>query len=808
MNSFFQTCFLRLLGIAISVLALTVLNDFACGQLASQYRQTQEETFFDFYHADCCDPARGSTGGLSIRLHFDHLGGRGHKEWFVEVTRADGRPFKADRELMMEIHFGDYDSANSPTIRNRIELKQGSLKTNERFAVPSISPLYMYSAETRVFEDGNRLSGLELTEFYYGNGNSEQRDTLLVLPEKTEDIFSFTGRRGKNAVETIDMLRLAKPRFVVEETGRFSDLIGTSNLSRAVCLRSNFPEDWLLLSYFPSILLPNSALLELNGGQRLALRNFIASGGLAIVAGVDVSTIDGPNQLYRTVLGSDDPSVVSEWQANVSMIGTLEHSWFHRFSHRDETYPVSAVPNAWQGSASVDVSPWSLTEDVDELQARVDSKLILEALDWFAVGYLDLRVDGLFQLARSQQWLPQDVDTLSHWRQLYLGQDKLFDVEIGDLSQTIFTTEYQKGFLVAVADVPLDAMNYEFEVRLKQKQTTWPDQRGINLDFEDNSSYWRGLIVSVGKPPVIGFAIFIALFSLLIGPGVLLTVHRFRRQTWLMIIVPVIGLLSASALFGFAILKDGFATSARTRSFTTYDATTKSGFAWSYQTYFSGAPPADGMRFDRGSEVLPILLSNSRSPKTDIDISQDQQRWTQAIRAREQMQFLVRHPVDSLELFQSSLLADGTLELTNSSDSDWPFALFLGDGQCWIAQDLAAGSTQSIAVSTIQDEQTRLQLLLNMALPDPPFDTGSYSQRTLFEEVFGEYNYGRTNSSPSPIYQELETWKALIANPNFSARSLRHRFLLMRTEANYIDQAIETADLVESEHLVLGRWKP
>ena len=169
----------------------------------------------------------------------------------------------------------------------------------------------------------------------------------------------------------------------------------------------------------------------------------------------------------------------------------------------------------------------------------------------------------------------------------------------------------------------------------------------------DGNWFWRNLILSVGKPPVWTFCVFVALFSGLIGPGLLAFTGRMKRRSLLILLVPAISLAATLVIVSYSVFHEGLGTSIRVTGVLALDARSGNGFVWSRQNYFSGLPPRDGLVFGDATYVRPVVESDhryyssnpSRLVSTYVDLQGGKQIWRNWLRARQQQQLLVGHKV-------------------------------------------------------------------------------------------------------------------------------------------------------------------
>jgi hypothetical protein len=134
-----------------------------------------------------------------------------------------------------------------------------------------------------------------------------------------------------------------------------------------------------------------------------------------------------------------------------------------------------------------------------------------------------------------------------------------------------------------------------------------------------NPDFANFLVPGVGLAPVTEFRVLITLFVLLIGPVNYWLLKRSGRLHLLVLTVPLAAVLMTSALFGYAILSDGFGTTVRAQSLTTLDQRTGEAACWSRLSYYSGLAPGDGLTMPSDVAVYPII-PGWNDPNIDANI--------------------------------------------------------------------------------------------------------------------------------------------------------------------------------------------
>jgi hypothetical protein len=300
----------------------------------------------------------------------------------------------------------------------------------------------------------------------------------------------------------------------------------------------------------------------------------------------------------------------------------------------------------------------------------------------------------------------------------------------------------------------------------------------------------------------------IILFAAITGPALMWYTYRTHRQTWLLLLFPIIALLMTTILFGFAIFYDGFETIARIRSYTWYDAATKQGFAWSRQTYFSGMPPREGLKFGSKSEVTPYQTSHLRGSSQGLRISHTspesgEQQYQRLLTAREQRQFLVRHPVQDMKLFEVQGVDEtGQPKVVNLSNDSWPLAVFVDRNEVvWQAENVEPSKPltfiRSDAAKAVVD-LSKVNRNSGLQLP-PGFVRGQ--QISIFGWMFNRYRGGWGSGQTSPL-MENEINRVLTSQESLKAGS----FVVVMENSPHIERPMIPDQTSKGFHVVGGSW--
>ncbi len=272
----------------------------------------------------------------------------------------------------------------------------------------------------------------------------------------------------------------------------------------------------------------------------------------------------------------------------------------------------------------------------------------------------------------------------------------------------------------------------------------------------------RNMIDTVGRPPVWMFCTIVLLFGLLLGPGLLMLTGWIGRRSLLIFFVPATSLIATLLILVYAIFHEGFDTSTRVSSVTAIDGRTGEAFVWSRQTYFSGWPPPEGLVFPKDVYFRPVLplyqygdqrrMTPRANAMTNIFVEDDQMKWIDWLRAREQQQLLIgqRIKAQSPVHYVSSTSTSVTIE--NVSGEDLPVVVVRGaDEDYYVWENLRPGETVTAQRITRQAAGPAISRYRADYIPAPPDDGnflptfasrrrrfGAISQATRTQEILDE----------------------------------------------------------------------
>ncbi len=99
-------------------------------------------------------------------------------------------------------------------------------------------------------------------------------------------------------------------------------------------------------------------------------------------------------------------------------------------------------------------------------------------------------------------------------------------------------------------------------------------------------------IPGLGEVPVRGFFLSLTLFALLVGPVNYIVLKRRRRLMWLLVTVPLSGLIFTGALLTYGVFREGFGIQGVQRSLTVLDQRSHEAVSCTTRTLFAGLSPS------------------------------------------------------------------------------------------------------------------------------------------------------------------------------------------------------------------------
>jgi hypothetical protein len=167
--------------------------------------------------------------------------------------------------------------------------------------------------------------------------------------------------------------------------------------------------------------------------------------------------------------------------------------------------------------------------------------------------------------------------------------------------------------------------------------------------------------------PVRSMLALMILFAVVIGPVNLFVLARKRRAVWMLWTIPTLSLATSAAVFGYAMVIEGWNAHSRVAAITLLDEVNQRATTLGTIGYYSPLTPADGLRFEAQTEVMPQVGSHWRQGGTGrtVDWTAGQHLQTGWVSARVPAFFKVRKSESRLERLQLTRREDGAVTAVN-----------------------------------------------------------------------------------------------------------------------------------------------
>ncbi len=686
------------------------------------------------------EPMLGETDSLIISASIPLLLSQGGKLVHVHVSRADGLPFPSDADLEIVIR-GIRNYDLEDCMAQRVSLQIKRGQMNASTATITQTDVIADAIYIEVFKDGRKLSGF---------GRESKLHNLflsMTMQSCITELLLIPKEQGNvfanNMGPNAQLQEGQSNGWMHSTVDDQLNFFGNIYSEKPVLQKMSeelLGKNWLEISSSGTITLPLASFLHLDQDRQRVLRHFVQGGGVLIL----------------TESGRLNKNTLESIVGHATLPGTLLEISDNIFNR---TMPQ---PNATiQGNA-----PKLGPEDPDNIESASPSS----------------------NVAR--------------------GNQTNLDLDVGtELSERLIA-QFSYGFgKLIVTNKPNDAQTLS-QILMATQRSTFSlraiGRRGVNAAAESGDAYWNWQIPEVSRSPVRPFVAWIICFSAIVGPGQIWYAWRSGRRALLIIAFPTVAFLFTVGIFLFAFAQEGIGTRCRIRSLTWYDARNEEGFAWSRQTYYSGWPPNE-MRVGPETEVIRMLsASYDVNRKVHHAWQGDQQVFHNVLASREQTQFLVRHPVRYLKLFDVELATDRSgLTVKNTSGVRWSHAFFRHDEQMFYAQFVESDSVVNLKELDKIDARIKLQALWRelIALEKP---TRLYNR--IFETWGYRSRYRPGNNGPAPL-MERELERIFTQYPPQSIATPRNNeFLLLLDDAPFIDRGFKPAKESKGLHCVEGIW--
>jgi hypothetical protein len=739
----------------------------------------------------------GRTDGLMMRVFPPTISGPGVYRWTAQVYRADGKVFPADQELRIDLAQTGNMQSQDITTSCKVKLAQGASYAEVTFLCPTWRQ-FMYW-KFFVYRDGRELTGFSNSGFnmpsssYYSNTGNQ---SLVVLEDDTAYARYMSEFPGQLAAEFRQLDSLPQSSLSAPAWHRIEGDANNNITTTAIALASRLPENWLEYTHCRWVWIQSKSLGRLNPAQTTALRQYVAGGGVLVVTQYDLTDLsplqkflNAPTQLKLERAAASDNAYIGAT--------TLWGQWLHVDS-QVKNAPGITAPGMFLGQP---VQQFSDTEKLAfDVEEAIDHPVrFIEGLSRsLGLAYLDRQLFEIQMFANANR-LRKSTDPT--WISRFQKKS--------DSGQEFVDAYYGMGVVIATDLERLATMPKTFvhalEIR-NASRLSW-SMRGTDINMGSGDNYWSWMIPEVGKPPVWWFMFFIILFAAIVGPLLMWYTYRSHRQTWLLILFPIIAVVVTSVLLLFAILHDGFETISRIRSFTWYDATNDTGFSWSRQTYFSGMPPREGLQVGTKTEVTPFRLTTNgysyESIRAMHSWSESGQSYRNMLGSREQRQFLLRHPIEGAQLFKVDVNTDesGAPKITNTSNDRWLTAMFVdAKGIVWTAENTDHSQTVNFNASDSKTVIAKLAKLSRESGPSLPPGFIQGQQLSIFGWLSNRFP-GRWSTSGDPL---MET--EIVTRMTNQNSIVPNSFLIVMENAPHIERPTKVDRTSPGFHAVGGVW--
>lgn len=280
----------------------------------------------------------------------------------------------------------------------------------------------------------------------------------------------------------------------------------------------------------------------------------------------------------------------------------------------------------------------------------------------------------------------------------------------------------------------------------------------------DQEWFWRNLVQTVGKTPIWAFVGFIVLFVLMVGPVLLRITTRLQHRTLLLVLIPAVSLVATLAFLLYNVTREGFDTRGRVAAIQWIDTGSGAGFVWSRQSYFSGAPPREGLLFPSGTFLKPIVEEIStqgrwQDPRDKLAAYLSESDQTIQLSAwfvpRTQLQLLAGNRCDDASLPLKIEPVDGELiRITNTTAATLPVVVLKQSAQVvYMAESLAAGETRELRPESPSKIESSLRDINKQLQPKAPPEIDVNAQYGYSRR--GYYAYYSSLATTDPLEVEL-----------------------------------------------------
>ena len=305
---------------------------------------------------------------------------------------------------------------------------------------------------------------------------------------------------------------------------------------------------------------------------------------------------------------------------------------------------------------------------------------------------------------------------------------------------------------------------------VNSKKLCWTNRNGLS-SRQQNSEFFTFLIPGVGAVPVLAFVMLITVFAVIIGPVNYFVVWR-RKQLYLLVLtIPAIAFITSAALFGYAMIADGFGVQSRLRSFTLLDQHSRTAVSFNRISLYAGLTPSTGLKFSPETAVYPIWPDHDGFESGSIDWSETQHMARGWLRTQTTAQFETIALRAERSRIDVTAAGPGMIEVANGLAWDIDTLIVKDEaGRLYSARRLPAGATMKLSAASDDDLKALATALAADALQAPP-GAAAVSDFTSFNTsrrraMWGAYPYNGQPQTPLNFGTSLlETHLKLLQNP-------------------------------------------
>ncbi len=337
----------------------------------------------------------------------------------------------------------------------------------------------------------------------------------------------------------------------------------------------------------------------------------------------------------------------------------------------------------------------------------------------------------------------------------------------------------------------------------------WYARHGMSR-IRSNIGFWDFLIPGVGAAPVKGFLGIITLFMITIGPVNYWLLGRAKRLYLLLITVPLGAAIVTAGLYAYAIVKDGFGTRTRVRSFS---QVLENGevVSWSRQAYYAGVVPSSGLVYPRTAAIFPVAANpqQDQNGRRLTRWAKNQELTDGFLKARSTCQTLVINPGAR---FESSLqIRREPSKPSPLVKHDWPVKIeqlvVIDNGEVFWAERLQPSAEVTLVPIALEEVRAKLLAIYAAHQPlQPPGYAPAAADWRRMRRSYNGYDAGFASPSFSTSLLERELTQVIDDLRDDQLVTGRHYIAITSKALPFVPLGVANSTQVEGFHLVRGGW--